>query len=416
MRRSGTGVLSRLLGATTLVLFALPAHGVAAGLGVTSWPMFQHDLQHTGQAQVLGPSAATLHWRQRGPGKYKGSPAIGADGTVYAGVGFTPICAFDPDSGTKKWCSKRSGDVSHSVPAPAIAADGTVYLGARDNRLWSIDGGTGATHWSYLVRTDGDVTGSPAIAPDGTVFTTSACPTAICPFTTIPAGDGLVLAIHPDGTLLWQAAIFGVFNASPALSHDAGTVYIATKDGALHALSAAGDGHGNGVELWSASVGTSAPIRFTPTRERVSSPVVAADGTIYVGAVGGVWAVRASDGNVLWSFATAEGIVLSTPALDAAGNLYFGTTGKTFYKIDSATHTAVWQRTGLDAFQSSPALDSAGNVYVGSGKQVLALDGQSGATRWSFSTTRAVISSPALGANHLLYISGQDGYIYAIGP
>ena len=385
------------------------------GLADTPWPMFQHDLQHTGQSPLPGPLSNTVKWKHPGPGRWKGSPAIGSDGTIYVGIGWTPICAFDPSDGTQKWCTARGGDVSHSSPAPAVAVDGTVYLGSRDNKLWSVNGTTGQANWKYVVHVDGDVTGSPAIGPDGTIYTISACPTATCPFINIQPGFGLALAVNPDGTTKWQLPLFGLLNSSPALSPDAGTVYLTSRDGVLHALKAAGDGKGNGVELWTATVGQATNVRFAFSRERVSSATIGPDGTIYVGAVGGVSAVRPSDGSVLWTFPTPNTIVLSTPALDGAGNLFFGTTGGTFYKIRPQSPQLLWSKSGFEPFVYGAALDSRGNVYVGATKTVLALNGQDGSLLWSLKT-RGRISSAAIGAGQILYVSSQDRYLYAIGP
>ena len=62
-----------------------PVKHVYAQLADTPWPMFRHDLQHTGRSPYVGPqlpeekgSFMTRDW-------VCSSPAIGGDGTIYVG-------------------------------------------------------------------------------------------------------------------------------------------------------------------------------------------------------------------------------------------------------------------------------------------------------------------------------------------
>ena len=62
------------------------------------------------------------------------SPAIGSDGTIYAGLRASPgLHAVNPD-GTKKWRGDIGGDLRSS---PAIGADGTIYVGSEDGNLYA---------------------------------------------------------------------------------------------------------------------------------------------------------------------------------------------------------------------------------------------------------------------------------------
>ena len=104
----------------------------AAQLANTPWPMFQHDVRHTGQSSFLGPlfpagapaSSDVTSWQ--GFGKITSSPTIGADGTVYLGIdvpgppnhsGTGYICAVKPDL-TQQWCTQLRADASQSSAAP----------------------------------------------------------------------------------------------------------------------------------------------------------------------------------------------------------------------------------------------------------------------------------------------------------
>ena len=74
-------------------------------------------------------------------GGFVGSPAIGADGTVYVGSFelLNNLYAINPD-GTQKWVFRTGGAVNAS---PAIGADGTLYVGSGDGNLYAINGSSG---------------------------------------------------------------------------------------------------------------------------------------------------------------------------------------------------------------------------------------------------------------------------------
>ncbi len=71
---------------------------------------------------------------------------------------------------------------------------------------------------------------------------------------------------------------------------------------------------------------------------------------------------------------------------------------------------------------SSPAIGSDGSVYVGAfDSRLCALDPATGAVRWSFKTSDAIYSSPALiqnasGGTEAIVIASTDGSVYALTP
>ena len=83
------------------------------------WCMFRHDLHHTGRSPFTEPADSTLHWAFSANAGIASSPAIGTDGTVYVGVGWSLfdscLYAVNPD-GNLKWCFK-SGYGIFSSPA-----------------------------------------------------------------------------------------------------------------------------------------------------------------------------------------------------------------------------------------------------------------------------------------------------------
>jgi outer membrane protein assembly factor BamB len=116
LRRIAVTVWALLLTALTLFPGPRVAH---AQLANTPWPMFHHNLLHTGRSQYdTSSNKGTLKW----VGNLYSSPVIGADGTIYADGG-----ALNPDGSQKiGW----SGDLQGVESSPLIGADGTVYVGS----------------------------------------------------------------------------------------------------------------------------------------------------------------------------------------------------------------------------------------------------------------------------------------------
>ncbi len=101
--------------------------------------------------------------------------------------------------------------------SPAVGADGTIYVNSFNPTVYAINP-DGTTKWTFTAGDccDADVPSSPAIGADGTVYVGE----------TLLAGleaDGVMLAINPDGTLKWEAH-HGRDPTSPSVGGD-GTIY-----------------------------------------------------------------------------------------------------------------------------------------------------------------------------------------------
>ena len=197
-----------------------------------------------------------LRWRFPTGGHVSGAPALGADGTVYAGSQDNSIYAINPD-GKRQWEFRARDDVESS---PAIEEDGTIYIGSDDNRLYALSP-QGQLVWAFT--TGDDVRASPAIGRDGTLY--------------VGSFDGLLYAIRRDGTLLW-AFRTGDRILSSALVDASGAILVGSQDDRLYAIEP------DGKLRWSIELGGDVD----------SSPILGPDGTIYVGSDDGkVYALRA---------------------------------------------------------------------------------------------------------------------------
>ncbi|HEY3676953.1 MAG TPA: PQQ-binding-like beta-propeller repeat protein [Candidatus Tumulicola sp.] len=175
--------------------------------------------------------------------------------------------------------------------------------------------------------------------------------------------------------------------------------------------------------------------RFFVHTKFISSPTIY-DGVVYVGGVNRkLYAIRADDGKLLWSF-TTKGAVTSSPAVWNS-KVVVGSIDGSLYALDSRTGKLVWQfktdgetRYGVggihglmpsnevmpepfDMFISSPAI-AGSTVYFGSGdRNVYAVDAQTGALRWKFATGNVVHAAPAV-SNGVVYVGSFDRYLYAL--
>ncbi len=211
------------------------------------------------------------------------------------------------------------------------------------------------------------------------------------------------LAQAQENVARWAARFSNAWitYSSPALSLDGTTVYVgyeAATTGGIAALAT-----GTGASRWVTKV----------TGAIDSSPVVAADGTVYVGSVNGtLYALRGATGDIRWEF-NAGSFISSSPALGRDGTLYFGTGSGRLIAV-SSTGQERWSFQTEDVILSSPAIGGDGTIYVGSSdRQVYALT-KEGQLKWRFVTGGAVLGSPAIGWDGTVYIGSSDQTLYAL--
>jgi len=271
-----------------------PAH---AELADTPWPMFRHDLQHTGWSEYAGPSNPVFAWSyETGNDLYYSSPALGTDGRVYVGSYDNKLYAIAPD-GALSWIYEAGGDV---LSSPALGSDGLVYVGSYDNKLYAI-APDGALEWSY--ETNGYVYSSPALGSDGRVY--------------FGSHDYRIYAIASDRALEWSYATgYNVAHSSPALGSD-GQVYVGSYDNRLYAVAS------DGALSWS----------YETVGNVYSSPALGSDGRVYVGSLDNSLYAIASDGSLSWSYVTGGSFYPSSPALGSDGRVYVGSADNRLYCI-----------------------------------------------------------------------------------
>jgi outer membrane protein assembly factor BamB len=341
------------------------------GLQNSSWPMFHHDVRHTGRSPY-GPVGnwPLIKWKFLMDGMTISSPAISENGMIYIGAhDFNRSFFAIFPNGTEKW-RFYAGDWVDS--SPAQSSDGTIYFGANNGNLYALYP-YGTTKWVTHIGA-GWVFSSPAITNDGTLYVASVVGSNLC-------------AVTPNGTIKWSINATGWIYSSPAID-DNGVIYIGSHDHYLYAV------YPNGTLKW----------KYQTNGEVKSPPSIGDDGTIYVCSWDHFLYAIAPNGTLKWKFNTGDATETS-PAIASDGTIYVGSYNGLLFSI-SPNGNENWRfQTGGEIY-SSPAIDTYRIIYCGSDDGYLYALNPDGTLRWKFDAGDNMASSPVI---------GEDGMIYAVG-
>jgi glucose dehydrogenase len=380
------------------------------------WPMFQHDLSHSGYSTSKAPLTNQTLWNFTTGGAVESSPVV-VDGIVYVGSDDGNVYALNAYSGALVWSYNTWGPVQSS---PTVL-DGVVYVGGfHSHAVFALNASSGALLWnSPIASSSPHIISSTAVA-NGLVY--------VDEYNMDESGGQLYALNASTGALVWNYQPSAWLSSSPAVS--GGAVYIGTSIGLVVALDAF-----SGNTLWSYIIRSDGSNSSSGGAYPVSCSLSLANGLVYVGTPAEmVQALDASTGKFVWSGAVVGGVDSSCSAV-ANGTLYVTTTyggsspANLHYggitALNAATGTKLWNTTIGSIMESSPAV-ADGVVFVGSddtnayplnaidGHNVYALNAATGAFIWNYTTGGAVYSSPAV-ANGVVYVGSNDGKVYAFG-
>lgn len=142
-------------------MLVLSVPTVFGALGTTAWPMFRHDLQHTGRSEYSGPSTVNEKWNFVTGNWVRSSPAIGPDGTIYVGSSDGNLYAINSD-GILKWKYFVELPVESS---PTISLNDMIYIGADGLFVFDKNGTLMSRFTTAAI-----IQSSAAISVDGTVY------------------------------------------------------------------------------------------------------------------------------------------------------------------------------------------------------------------------------------------------------
>ena len=348
-----------------------PAPCPDCGLANSTWPIYRHDLQRTGRSSLNGPTQPIVKWEYTVGGFDSSAPAMGADGTIYVGLG-TYLFALSP-TGSSIWSFPTGG----VVRAPLVAEDGTIYVGSTDGKLYAINP-NGTQKWAYA--TGGWIGDSPALASDGTIY--------------IGSSDTFFYAINPDGTLQWKHEVGSWINSSPALD-GGGVIYFGSTTSWIYALNY------DGTQRWSYPTGTYVD----------GSPAIGSDGTIYIGSIDYNFYALSPNGDLIWSYTTG-GAIVSSPAIGDDGSIYVGSEDNKLYAFDPSGNVN-WSYTTQAAVNSSPSIGGDGTIYFGSDDGWIYALSPDGNLIWKIEIYGNT-HGPVIGPDGVIY-ANHYGTLYAIG-
>ncbi len=276
-----------------------------------------------------------------------------------------------------------------SSGTPAIVND-TLYIGeniqdVNAGYLVALDTATGERRWRtkipyYVPR----YSVAPTVA-DGTVY----------------IGSNKLVAIDTNsGSVTWeQTDVSPVGGYPPAVAN--GLVYLldtpARNPDRVSALSVS-----DGSKTWD--------FTYNPGR---AAPVVA-NGYVYLGGVGELFARNASDGSSVWHTTLGSGSNAMGPMGVADGTLYVGFDD--LYAVNTATGEVQWSR-NLAGSTAHGGLVADGVVYASSNGVYYAFDADSGTQLWSYNTGEDTGAPPAVTAGRVHTVTSTynaPGYVLAI--
>jgi outer membrane protein assembly factor BamB len=305
--------------------FSFPTAGQGGNVALSSPSIAADGTLYVGSQvgvfYAVSPAGAQK-WSYATGAPISASPAIGADGTVFVGSNDKSLYAFRPD-GSILWTLPTGG----AVTSPALGPDGTVYAVSQDGILHAVDPSTGAAKWTFTgigptedpspaVGADGTVLVPfadgvlHAVGPDGTerwAFTNSTSiltPATVGADQSVYFGGGSLVAVSPTHLELWSQPDADSVSGMPALGAD-GSVYFTSGDGTLYAAAA------TGASLWTYS-----------TMYQLEEATVDGAGRLYFGSRGAGVFVVDSNGAQVSTPLLPGGDVRSTPVVGADGTLY----------------------------------------------------------------------------------------------
>lgn len=147
-----------------------------------------------------------------------------------------------------------------------------------------------------------------------------------------------------------------------------------------------------------------------------SSPALAPDGTVYIGAGKDLCAIN-PEGTIKWHFPT-QSYVNSSPAIAEDGTVYVGSRDGYLYAINpDGTENWSYDIGKNNLWHSSPAIAFDGTIYIGAMDGYLWAFNPDGSYKWRCELGGPIeSSSPSIDANGIIYIASINGQLYAVNP
>lgn len=413
---------ARALAARGVVILA----AVTATLGV--WKRLREDrdiASATSSSPPPGPAVGALSAPSHGPKRRERRPEPPADGGVFMFRGDAArrnrSDAAGPSEEPRALKTVELGGSIAATPIPAPGSDVIVAtLSGRVARVtsageiaWSVELGAKIYGSPLVIKdlvvvgTDGDALFALSLADGVRRWMTSLgddCDTSPAPGqndTIVVAAGNVLYSVQLNGKVLWRVKATRKLRASPAVTED-GAIYVGSQDHHLYAVTSKG-----GVR-WRRDLGAAVDC----------AAAIAEDGVVYAASDAGVVVALDPDGSERWRAELGHPVrVGMTLTRDGAVVASTSGTGAAIVALDGQTGAVRWTfpvpgREGRDV--GAPLEDSEGRLFYGAGDgEVIALD-RAGRLVWRRPVGAAVGAPLSLGADGALYVGAVNGNLYAL--
>ncbi|MGA1204758.1 MAG: PQQ-binding-like beta-propeller repeat protein [Opitutales bacterium] len=280
------------------------------------------------------------------------SPAIGPDGTIYVGSYDGTMYALWPNGDPEpRWSREEGPQLSPINGGAALSNDGsTLYFGTDNGDLHALDCASGNLLWSYQVPAIHDlpdkpfqraILGTPAVSANGDIY--------------IGCQNGYLYEISPSGIRTGQFAAEDSILSSPVID-DLGRIFVASQDGYLYAIGA-DSGLGIMIELWELFIGD--VFYCTPAMDMNGNIIIAGyTGNALNGPATTVYSVSLS-GVKQWTYILPGTLNDSSPNIAPDGSIYLGAHDGKVHRFSGTAPLAQgsWPRAGANRRQTAWKID-----------------------------------------------------------
>lgn len=299
------------------------------------------------------------------------------------------LTTLDLNDGTLK-ILRATGIAGANFTSPALDPEGNFYAIDRTISSTRLSGNNGQLFWRTTLSNSSDLGTQMVISATGVIY--------------VGDSDRNLTAIDSEtGDIIWQTRLSAdLSQAQPALAND-GSIYIVSADSRLNQVDS------NGNLVWS--------IRYMDLPASVySPPIVAPNGTVYIGAANTtdnqLLAID-STGSIIWTYDELFGPI-STPAMAADGTIYVADSSGVLHAINSDGSSQWINAEYSTTTSASPTIAADGSIYLGFDDglmNVYADNSQGPANGWSGLGNGGVNSSHQCQSPRVLYsyIDDADG-------